>query len=62
MLEKNYASLDNSIGIGNDKFSLLLWEYSQLAVDVLTSSPKLSDLIRNNFFLLNWAQNDEKVG
>ena len=48
--------------IGNDKLSLLLPEYSQLAVNVLTSSPKISDLIKNNFFLLNLAQNDEKVG
>ena len=28
---------------------------------MLTSSPKISDLIKNNCFLLNLAQNDEKV-
>ena len=29
---------------------------------VLTSSPKISDLTKNDFFPLNLAQNDEKVG
>ena len=42
--------LDNLIWIGNGKFSLLLPEYSYLAVKVLTSSPKISDLIKNSFF------------
>ena len=28
---------------------------------MLTSSPKISDLIKNNFVKLNLAQNDEKV-
>ena len=48
--------------IGNGKFSLLLGEYQQLAVNVLTSGPKMSYLIKNNFFELNLAQNEEKVG
>ena len=47
--EKVYNFFDNLIWIGNGKFSLLLWEYSQLAVNVLTSSPEISDLIKNNF-------------
>ena len=29
---------------------------------MLASSPKTSDLTKNDFFLLNLAQNDEKVG
>ena len=41
---------DNCVWIGSGKFSLLLQEYSQLAVNVLTSSPKISDLTKNNFF------------
>ena len=44
-----YRFSDTLIWIGNGKFSLLLREYSQLAVNVLTSSPKKSDLNKNNF-------------
>ena len=62
MLQNIYGSLDNLIWIGNGKFCLLLREYWQLAVNVLTSSPKISDLNKNNFFSLNLAENDEKVG
>ena len=40
--------MDNLFWIGNGKFSLLLQEYSQLAVNVLKTSPNLSDLIKNN--------------
>ena len=47
--EKVYGFLDNLIWIGNGKFSLFLREYSKLAVNVLSSSPKISDLIKNNF-------------
>ena len=54
--------LDNLTWICDGKFSLLLREDSQLAVKVLTSSPKILDLIKNNFFKLSLAQNDEKVG
>ena len=50
MLQKIYSFWDSLIWIGYGKFSLLLPEYSQLAVSVLTSSPKISDLIKNNFF------------
>ena len=48
--QKIYGFLDNLISIGNGKFSLLLRANSKLAVDVLTSSPKIWDLIKNNFF------------
>ena len=41
--------LDNSIWITNGKFSLLLREYSKLAAKMLTSGPKISYLIKNNF-------------
>ena len=50
MEEKVYDFSDNLIGIGNGKFSFLLPEYSQLPGNVLTSSPKISDLIKNSFF------------
>ena len=50
MQQKYYDILDNLIWIGNCKFSLLLQEYSYLGVNVLSSSPKISDLIENNFF------------
>ena len=61
-MKKVCGFFDNWNLIGNGKFSLLLGEYSQLAVNVLTSSPKMSYLIKNNFFELNFAPNDEKVG
>ena len=62
MLQKVYGFLHNLIWIGDDKFSLLLRKYSYLAVNVLSSSPKTSDLIKNKFFALILDQNDEKVG
>ena len=52
---------DNYIWVGSGKLSLLLQEYSQLAVNLLTSSPKISDMSENQFFPLKLAQNDEKV-
>ena len=57
-----YTFLDNLTWIGNGKFSPVLREYSHLAANVLSSSPKISYLIKNNFFQLNLAQNDEEVG
>ena len=36
--------------MGSGTFSLLLLEYSQFAVNMLTSSPKISDLTKNIFF------------
>ena len=51
LVETSYKFLDKLIGIGgNCKFSLLLLEYSKLAVHVLTSGPKISNLIKNNTF------------
>ena len=50
MTEKNYHLEDKLIGNGNCKFSLLLREYSKLAVHVLTSGPKISNLIKNKTF------------
>ena len=41
---------DNLIKVGNGKFSLLIREYSKLTVNVLSSSLKISDPIKNNFF------------
>ena len=48
--QKVYRFLNNLIRIGNGKFSVLLGEYWELAVNVLTSNRKISDLIKNNFF------------
>ena len=45
-----YTFLDNLTWIGNGKFSPLLREYSHLAANVLSSSPEISYLIKNNFF------------
>ena len=42
--------LDNLISIGTGKLTQLLRDYSQLAVKVLTSNPKISDMIKYIFF------------
>ena len=44
-----YGFLNNLIRIGDGKFSPLLRELSQLPLNVLTSSPKVSYLIKNAF-------------
>ena len=62
MQQKISAFLDNLIWIGTGKFSLLVREYSYVAGNVLSSSPKISYLIKKNFFEVNLAQDDEKVG
>ena len=62
MQQKIYGFSDSLIYVGNCKFSLLIREYSEFGVNVLWSSPKILDPIENNFFELNLAQNDEKVG
>ena len=49
MGQKVYGLLDDLIFIGKGQFSLLLREYLYLAVNVLTSSPKISDLIKRVF-------------
>ena len=48
--QKVYRFLDSLIRNGNGKFYLLLREYSQRPVNVLSSSPEISDLIKNNLF------------
>ena len=50
MIANFLGFLDNSIWIRNRKFSVLLREYSYFPVNVLSSIPKISDLIENNFF------------
>ena len=47
--QKIYGFSDNLIEVGNGKFSLLIREYSKLAVNALSSSLKISDAIKNNF-------------
>ena len=42
--------------------SPLLQEHSQSVVNVLTSSPKISGLTKNDLFELNLARNDAEVG
>ena len=60
--QKFYGFLDNLIWIGHGKFSLLLREYSQSRVNVLSSTLKILDLIKNNFLKLNFAQDQGKPG
>ena len=49
MTQNTVRFLGNLISIGNSKLSLLLRDNSKLAVNVLRSSPKISDLIKNSF-------------
>ena len=44
-----YGFWDNLIWIGNYKFFVLQREYPWFPAIVLSSSPKISDLIENNF-------------
>ena len=60
--ENNFRFPDNWIWNGSWKLSVLLPEYSYLAVNVLTGSPKILDLTKNDFFYLKVIKNDEKVG
>ena len=50
MPQKIHGFLDNLAEFGNGKLFLLIREYSQLAVNVLWSSPKISDLTKNKLF------------
>ena len=50
MWSKDFRFIGNLILIGNGKLSLLLRDKSHLAVNLLRSSPKISDLIINSFF------------
>ena len=54
--------LDKLISMSNGKFSQLIREYSEFAGNVLSSSPKISYLIKNNFFYVSYCQSDEKAG
>ena len=60
-LQNVFRFVDNCIWIGNGKLSVLWPEYSSSAVNLLKNSPKISDLIENDFFKLNLAQNDKNV-
>ena len=61
MSQKNYVFFDNLISIGLGKFSLFLREYWELAANLLSTIPKILDLIKNKFFEFNLAQNHEKL-
>ena len=62
MTKKVYNFFDKSISIGNCKFSLFLREYLQLTANVLRRRAKISDMITNKFFKINFAQNNGKEG
>ena len=53
--------LDNCIGIGCGRFSLLSGVYFSLVVNVLISSPKISDVTKRDIFQLNVSQSDEEL-
>ena len=50
MSQKIDGFSDNLIYVGNGKFSLLIREYAKLAVKVWSSSLKLFESNKNNFF------------
>ena len=53
---------DNCISTGSDNLSVLLREYWQLAVNLLTRSPKFLDVTKSKFLELKLSENDKKVG
>ena len=59
--QKRFAFFDNCVWIGCCKFSLLWQESLSSAVNVMTASVKILDLIKKDVFQLNFAQNDEKI-
>ena len=59
--KKVFGFKNKSILIGCGEFFLLWREFLSLAVNVLTSSPKISDLTKREVFKLNLSYNDEKV-
>ena len=48
--QQSTGFLDKLISIGNRKFNLLIQEYSQFAGNMLSSSAKISDVIKTSFF------------
>ena len=50
MAQKIYGFSDSLIYVGNSNFSLLIGEYLYFGVNVLSSGPKISDSIEDNFF------------
>ena len=63
MQQNEFGFLDNYLWNDSGKFCLL-WQwrgYYSSAVNLLTSSPSISDATKNNSFWLNLAQNHESV-
>ena len=61
MRVKVFSFWDNCIWIGIVKFSLLRTGYFSSAASVLTSSPKIFNVYKSNFFQLNWLGSDEWI-
>ena len=59
--QKVFEFGDKCIWIASGTFSLLWREYLSLAVNVLTNSSKISDLMKREVFWLNLSQSVEKV-
>ena len=58
--EKIFTFLDNFIWIGSSKFSLLPGKYFLSGVNVLTSSLKISDITKKDFFQVQFSQSNEQ--
>ena len=61
MQQTIFGFSDSLIYVGNGIFSLIKRAYTSFGVNLLSSSPKISDPNENYFFELNLAQKDEKV-
>ena len=59
--QKFFCWLNNSIGIGVVKLSLLRTGYLSWAANVLTSSPKILHENKRDFFWLNWLGRDQWI-
>ena len=58
---KVYCFLDNCISIGTIKLCLLRTGYFSSAHNKLTSSPKIWQVNKTDFFQLNWLGSDQRI-
>ena len=59
--EKVFSFLDNIVWIGDDNFSQFQTGYLRLAVNVLTSTPKIWNLTKGDTFQIISPQSDEEI-
>ena len=59
--KKVFGFLDNCIRVGGGKFFILWRKNLSSVINVLTKSPKISDLTEREVFELSLSQSDERI-